>query len=416
MTELAPHLNPTADYSDSDSSLNLFQTLAPLKNNSASDRRLPALPFVRSEEMANCTEQSRILIIDDDPANIRVLNEMLATQYEVFGTTKGSKALSMAEQVRPDLIMLDVIMPEMAGEEVCRRLKDNESTRDIPVIFLTSCTDPERVLIGFNLGAVDYVTKPFWPPELLARVATHIQLRQARQEVARKNAELQEQQGLFLHMIPHDLRTTLAIIRGYAERIIRTNGNKHEQCASCSEQIREILKGCDRQKALITDLIDVARLRAQQYPLAKIPITVGYLVTAVMQHAGSILDPLRFKVAVSDDLPEVRVDERCMDRVLLNLLTNAQKYSPPESMIVIRAWQERNSVIVAVCDKGAEIAPQDLSKIFIPYYRAYQEGTTEGEGLGLYIAKLLVEAHNGHIWVAREDGRENRFCFSLPVA
>ena len=365
--------------------------------------------------MSSCAVQSRILIVDDDPANIRILNEMLAEKYEVFATTEGHRALTMAEQLRPDLILLDVIMPEMAGEEVCRKLKENSATTDIPVIFLTSCTDPERVLSGFNLGAVDYVTKPFWPPELLARVVTHIQLRQARQEIARKNAELQEQQGLFLHMIPHDLRTTLAIIRGYAERILRQKQEQQDGCGSCAEQVREILKGCDRQKALITDLIDVARLRAQQYPLHKIPITVGYLVTAVMQHAGSILDPLRFRVEVSDDLPEVLVDERCMDRVLLNLLTNAQKYSPPESLIVIRAWQDRGSIIVAVCDQGAEIAPENLDKIFVPYYRAYQEGTTEGEGLGLYIAKLLVEAHNGHIWVSREEGRENRFCFTLPL-
>jgi len=365
--------------------------------------------------MINRMEQRRILIVDDDPANIRILNEMLAERYEVFGTTLGSQGLTMAEQVRPDLILLDVIMPDMAGEEVCRRLKDNPSTNDIPVIFLTSCTEPERIITGFNLGAVDYVTKPFWPPELLARVATHIQLRLARQEVARKNAELQEQQGLFLHMIPHDLRTTLAIIRGYTERILRLNKDRHDHCSTCFEQAGEILKGCDRQKALITDLIDVARLRAQQYPLTKRPTTIGDLATAVMRHAGSILDPPRFRLDLPDDLPEVNVDSLCMDRVLLNLLTNAQKYSPPESMIVIRAWRERNAVIVAVCDQGTEIAPGDLSKIFVPYYRAYQEGTTEGEGLGLYIAKLLVEAHDGRIWVAREEGRENRFCFSIPI-
>ncbi len=362
------------------------------------------------------TEQPKILIIDDDPANIRVLNEILSEHYEVFGTTEGLHAETMADQVRPDLILLDVVMPNISGEEVCRRLKDNAVTLDIPVIFLTSGTDPERIITGFNLGAVDYVTKPFRPPELLARVATHIQLRLARQEVAKKNAELLEQQGLFLHMIPHDLRTSLAIIRGYAERLLRQNREHHDRCESCAEQINEILKGCDRQKALITDLMDVARLRAEQYPLTRIPVAVEYLVAAVMQHAGSILEPLRYRVTVPAELPDVCVDERGIQRVLLNLLTNAQKYSPPDSMIAIRAWQEGSRVIIAVCDQGKEIVPEEVAKIFIPYYRAFQEGTTEGEGLGLYIAKLLVEAHEGQIWVARENGRENRFCISLPVA
>ena len=362
------------------------------------------------------TEQSRIFIVDDDPANIQVLNEILAERYEVFASTDGLEALSMVEQTRPDLILLDVVMPGMPGEEVCRRLKENTETRDIPVIFLTSCVDPERTIIGFDVGAVDYVTKPFRSPELLARVATHIQLRQARQEVTVKNAELQEQQGLFLHMIPHDIRTSLAIIRGYSERLARLNQGQHEQCAACSEQIVEILKGCDRQKALITDLIDVARLKAKQYPLSRISVSVNYLVAAVMQLTGSILEPERFKIAVPEDIPEVSADERGIQRVLLNLLTNAQKYSPPDSVIYIRAWQEGNQIIIAVCDMGKEIVPEELAKIFIPYYRAYQEGTTEGEGLGLYIAKLIVEAHGGHIWVAREAGRENRFCLSIPLA
>ncbi len=365
--------------------------------------------------MTPTTELSRILIVDDDPANIRILNEILAEQYEVFGTTNATQAMAMTEHLVPDLILLDLVMPEMSGEELCRRLKDNVTTRDIPVIFLTSCTDPERIVNGFYLGAVDYVTKPFRPPELLARVTTHIQLRLARQEVAQKNAELMEQQGLFLHMIPHDLRTSLAIIRGYAERLLRLNSEHHEECESCADPIREILKGCDRQKALITDLVDVARLRAEQYPLTRRPVAVNYLVVAVMQHAGSILEPMRFRVNVPEELPEVNVDERGIQRVLLNLLTNAQKYSPPESMIAVRAWQEGNRVIVAVCDQGEEIVPEELAKIFIPYYRAFQEGTTEGEGLGLYIAKLLVEAHGGKIWVARENGLENRFCLSLPV-
>ena len=365
--------------------------------------------------MSDHAQQPKILIVDDDPTNIRIVNEMLEERYEVYGTTEGTQALTMAEQLRPDLILLDIIMPELGGEEVCTRLKGNPATADIPVIFLTSCADPKVVVNGFSLGAVDYVTKPFWPPELLARVATHIQLRQARQEVTRKNAELQEQQGLFLYMIPHDLRTTLAIIRGYAERLLSQNREDDERGRFSREQAREILKGCDRQKALITDLIDVARLRAQQYQLSPMPVTVSYLVAAVMQHAGSILDRDRFRIDVPETLPEVRGDERALERVLLNLFTNAQKYSPPESAIYLRAWQDRQALIVAVCDEGREITQDELAKIFVPYYRAFREGTTEGEGLGLYIAKLLVEAHGGTIWVAREDGRENRFCFSIPL-
>jgi K+-sensing histidine kinase KdpD len=121
-------------------------------------------------------------------------------------------------------------------------------------------------------------------------------------------------------------------------------------------------------------------------------------------------------VEVPDALPEVSVDGYSIERVLLNLLTNAQKYSPIGTTIYIRAWQQEQEIVVAVCDGGEEIPAEDAEKIFVPYYRARKKGTTEGVGLGLYISKLLVEAHGGRIWLSRESDRENRFCFSLPLS
>jgi signal transduction histidine kinase len=364
----------------------------------------------------NAAAKYKILIIDDDTTSIRVLYELLQEQYQLFGTTEGCTALELAGQLVPDLILLDVIMPEMNGFEVCRALKENDITRDIPVIFLTARSDLGDIVHAFSLGAVDFVTKPFLSAELAMRVTTHIQLRLARQEIARKNLELEEQQGLFLYMIPHDLRTSLTIIQGYAERLLRMSGLENAQCESCVQQVREILRGCDRQKAMITDLVDVGRLKAGQFVVRKMPVPVGTLVTAVLQNAGSILEVARFMVEVPDTLPEVSVDDYCIERVLLNLLTNAQKFSPDGSTIYIRAWHQEHEVVVAVCDEGEEIPPVDVAKIFVPYYRARENGTTEGVGLGLYVSKLLVEAHGGRIWLAREPARENRFCFSLPLS
>ena len=358
---------------------------------------------------------NRILIIDDDPASIRILYELLQEQYHLYGTTEGGMACELAGRLLPDLILLDVIMPEMNGYEVCRALKENDVTRDIPVIFLTARADLGDIVHGFSLGAVDFVTKPFLPAELAVRVNTHIQLRLARQEIARKNIELEEQQGLFLYMIPHDLRTSLTIIQGYAERLLRMSGMPDAQCESCAQQVAEIMKGCDRQKAMITDLVDVGRLKAGQFVVRKMPVPVGTLVAAVLQNADSILDGSRFMVEVPDTLPEVSVDSYSIERVLLNLLTNAQKYSAVGSTIYIRAWHQEYEVVVAVCDEGEEIHPEDAAKIFVPYYRARTKGTTEGVGLGLYVSKLLVEVHGGRMWLERQPGRENWFCFSLPL-
>ncbi len=142
--------------------------------------------------MPESAEKSLVLIVDDASANIRMLHSLLRDRHRVVFATSGDDALEQAARLLPDLILLDIIMPEMDGYEVCRRLKINLLTADIPVIFITGCSDTEDVVQGFTLGAADYVVKPFRSGELLARVATHLQLRQARQELNRKNEELEK--------------------------------------------------------------------------------------------------------------------------------------------------------------------------------------------------------------------------------
>ncbi len=137
-----------------------------------------------------------ILIVDDASDMIEVLINFLSDRYEIIFATTGRQALALVATARPDLILLDINMPVMSGYEVCQALKENESTRDIPVVFLTRITNNEELVRGFAAGAVDYVTKPFMPNELLARVATHLQLRQVRLEIESKNAELEEAKAL----------------------------------------------------------------------------------------------------------------------------------------------------------------------------------------------------------------------------
>src|SRR5512147_784246 len=134
---------------------------------------------------------SRILVVDDTPANIQALAGTLKERgYQISVATNGKQALEIVERVHPDLILLDVMMPEMDGFETCRRLKASEGTRGIPVIFLTAKTEVEDIVKGFEVGAVDYVAKPFNPHELLARVSTHLTMDELRRKLASKNAEL----------------------------------------------------------------------------------------------------------------------------------------------------------------------------------------------------------------------------------
>ena len=357
----------------------------------------------------------KILIVDDEPKIVVLLKRLLPQQYQILGATDGHTALALAGRCRPDLILLDVVMPGLDGFEVCRALKENPETTDIPVIFLTSLTEATAIATGFTVGAVDYIVKPFNAIELNARVSTHLQLRAAKEELERKNAELREQQDLFLEMIPHDLRTSVTIIQGYAELLERVVKSREETAETCGPYVGEILQGCERLKALFSDLVDVGRLKSGCYPVRKVDMPLGALIAATLENYQGTHQGTRLEVEIADELTEVAIDKPCMERILVNLLASAEKYSSPGSAIFVSGWRQGHEIVVAVGEEGDEINPLDRNKIFVPYYRSYRTNTTEGVGLGLHIAKLLVEAHGGEIWVDREDDRRNRFCFTLPL-
>ena len=357
----------------------------------------------------------KILIVDDEPKSVTLLKNLLPQHYQILGATNGHTALDLARHCRPDLILLDVMMPGLDGFEVCRALKANPETADIPVIFLTSLTEAEAIATGFRLGAVDYIAKPFNAIELNARVNTHLQLQAAKEELERKNAELREQQDLFLEMIPHDLRTSVTIIQGYAELLQRVVKSREETAETCGPYVGEILQGCERLKALFTDLVDVGRLKSGSFPVRKVAMPLGALIANTLENFQDTHQGTRLQVEISDELAEVAIDKPCMERILVNLLATAEKYSSPGSAIFVNGSRQDHEIVVAVCEEGDEINPLDRDKIFVPYYRSYRTNTTEGVGLGLHIAKLLVEAHGGVIWVDRDDDRRNRFCFTLPL-
>jgi len=162
------------------------------------------------------TPRSTVLIVDDVTKNLQVVGTILRTAgLAVIAATSGTEALEGARLQPPDLILLDLMMPVMDGLEVCRRLKADPLTAQIPVIFLTASNEMEHLVAGFQAGAVDYVTKPFNPPELLARVRTHLELKQARQRLREMNDEKNE----FMGIAAHDLRSPLTALKGYLEMI-----------------------------------------------------------------------------------------------------------------------------------------------------------------------------------------------------
>jgi CheY-like chemotaxis protein len=199
--------------------------------------------------------KSRILVVDDISKNLQVVGTMLRNEgYEVMPAGSGAQALERVSVRLPDLILLDLMMPEMDGLETCHRLKADPLTRQIPVIFLTASNEMEHLVKGFELGAVDYVTKPFNPPELLARVRTHLELKHARQRLREMNDEKNE----FMGIAAHDLRNPLSAIKGYSEMMIEdARALQHREL---EENGRQVLDAASRMAEIVQNLLDANRI------------------------------------------------------------------------------------------------------------------------------------------------------------
>src|SRR4029079_3791102 len=208
---------------------------------------------------------SLVLVVDDITKNIQVVGTVLRNQgYKVMPAASGAEALKCARAQLPDLILLDLMMPEMDGLEVCRRLKADSSTSQVPVVFLTASNEMEHLVKGFEVGAVDYVTKPFNPPELLARVRTHLELKHARQQLREMNDEKNE----FMGIAAHDMRSPLNAIQGYSEMFLEEPSLGRQEQEDLLSRIHDAAR---RMVEMVQNLLDTNRIERGEMQLKQAP-------------------------------------------------------------------------------------------------------------------------------------------------
>ncbi len=226
---------------------------------------------------------------------------------------------------------------------------------------------------------------------------------------------LQEQREDLVRMVSHDLRSPLTAVQGQAQLLARMLV-RSGQDGRLRQSAEAIFTSARRMNSMIQDLVDMARIESRQLQLKTRPLGLRSFVADLRQRLEDVLDLERLRVEIPVDLPPVSADPNRLERILTNLLSNALKYSPSNTEVVLMARRTDGEVVVSVIDQGVGIAAQDRVRIFDRYYRARGARQAEGLGLGLFITRMLVEAHGGRIWVESEPGKGSRFSFTLSLA
>lgn len=364
--------------------------------------------------------KGNILVVDDTPPNLRLLAAMLSDDgYHVRPVTSGRLALQAIESELPDLILLDINMPEMNGYAVCETLKEDPKTRDLPIIFISALTETIDKVVAFELGGVDYVTKPFQREEVLARVDTHLRLTRLNREniAARKAAEqAAEAKSRFLSSMSHELRTPLTAIMGLAELLkFETDGPLADQQ---KEFVNQIELSAQDLLALIDDILDMARLDShgikanwQTFSAPTCLQRTADLMATQFQKQG-----LSHTVEIDPAAGDMVGDERKIKQILLNLIGNAVKFTPKGGKVTMRVLPEGNGVRFEVADTGIGIPADECERVFSEFYRLRRDdaSNTKGTGLGLALVRRLVEIHGGDIGVHSVEGEGSTFWFTIP--
>ncbi len=379
-------------------------------------------------EKSNSGKAPLILIVDDVPRNLQVLSNILNNEgYRISFASNGKQALKVVENVKPDLILLDIMMPEMTGFEVCEILKKDENSKNIPVIFLSGMSETEDVIKGLQVGAVDYLTKPFNALELVTRVNTHLSLKLATDKIIEFNKRLEETseelkntlatKDKFFSIIAHDLRGPFSGFLGLSEllsteyaqlepgEIARVAKTMHKAANSLFEFLENLLNWSRAQMGRM-------EYNPQYLKIADVvSLNFELITTAANEKEISLYNE------VSEEI-NAYADSNMLSTVLRNLVSNAVKFSNPGDNITVSAIEEDNIIHVTVEDTGIGMTEEVTQKLFKLDVKHSTPGTKKesGTGLGLILCKELVEKQCGIITVESEPGKGTKFSFTLPKA
>ena len=367
---------------------------------------------------------SDILVVDDTPANLQLLAGMLKERgYKVRPVPSGKLAIQAVRKQKPDLILLDINMPEMNGYEVCGELKADKTLKEIPVLFISAMDKTIDKVRAFAVGGVDYVTKPFQFEEVEARVQTHLSLRRLQIELEARNLELQKsydrlkkleelRDGL-TDMVVHDMRSPLMAIMWGLKLHQQQAGAKLSEAEM--KPVVDAMTSADMLVEMVSTLLDVSRMESGKMPLTLEECDLTGLAREVTTSLQNLRQDCRMEVEKHDPVI-VQCDRGLIRRVLTNIGANALAFAPKEGRVRIDIQKGEFGTKVLVIDNGPGIPSEYHAKIFEKFgqVEAQRQRRTYSTGLGLTFCKLAVEAHGGKIGVESEVGKGSTFWFTLP--
>ena len=355
-----------------------------------------------------------VLVIDDEPGTLQVRGALLEKHgHQVMTAAGGEEALATLKTTHPDIILLDVLMPEISGFDLCRKLRDDPATRDIPILFLSAVTDKNFVVAALDAGAVDYITKPFHGPELISRVELHVSRRKTLNQLAKAIRE----KNRLLEIVAHDLKNPLSGIQ-FAATILAENPTLPDN--SRAELIRSIDESAKRAFEIVSGLLETQTVEEAKTSVSKAPQSLrdhAHRAVANFEHHCRRKD-IHIEVRAEEEDISVVAESRLLICCLENLVSNAIKFSPPGSKVTIHVHREGSGGVFRIEDEGPGINDDELPQLFGKFTRLSARPTS-GEastGLGLHIVHELVTAMEGRVDYRKRDAGGAIFLIELPLA
>ncbi len=363
----------------------------------------------------------KILIVDDIPKNIQILGNILSREnYQIAYAQLGEEALTILEKQLFDLILLDIMMPGMDGYEVCKKLKQQEKTKDIPIIFLTAKADMESIVKGFESGGADYVTKPFSADELLARVKTHIQLNAQKKELKMLNENLEKlvdertkqlneankrlqvldrAKTDFLSIISHELRTPLNGIFGLMGLLEKTELDEKQK-----EYINFLKESSDRLMKFSEIALLITSLKTQVFKPDLMPVEIDNIINLALYELRENQNiPLpEINIDIDENIGLALAESDLLKKSIVLIVDNAIKYAGTENRIDISVFRSNGHIHITVDDYGKGFSKEALEQLF-ELFSADDLMHKEGKGLSLAAVKLIMDIHGGEIVIKNRE-------------